>query len=70
MDRAGRVSGALVAYGLTGRDMHAVPAALAADPAPTALCGRPAILGTGQFRTALTTGPRCPACAAHTRSPR
>jgi hypothetical protein len=46
-----------VAYGYTGRDMHAMPA-----DSPTALCGRLAIPGAGDYRTALTTGPKCPTC--------
>lgn len=54
-----------VAYGYTGRDMHAVPAA-STQALPTALCGRLAIPGTGDYRTALTTGPKCPTC--HHRS--
>jgi hypothetical protein len=50
-----------VAYGYTGRDMHALPAT-DNQPAPTALCGRLAIPGTDDYRTALTTGPKCPTC--------
>jgi hypothetical protein len=55
-----------VAYGYTGRDMHAVPAT-DTQPTPTALCGRLAILADGEFRTALTTGPKCPTCLARSK---
>ena len=50
-----------VAYGYTGRDMHAVPAA-DTRALPTALCGVAAIPGLGDYRTAVTTGPKCPTC--------
>jgi hypothetical protein len=50
-----------VAYGHTGRDMHAVPAD-STEALPAALCGRQAIPGAGDYRTARTTGPKCPTC--------